>query len=391
MYSIADYGAMIADRVRMDAFDRALRRAIRPGSVVADIGTGTGILALLACRAGARRVYAIEPDPAIAVARQIARANGFGDRIEFIEAASTAVTLPEKADVIVADIGGILPWFGRHIPSIVDARRRLLAPGGVLIPQQDTVWAAVVDAPDVYASHTGPWRENAYGLDMEPARELVVNTLEKRRVQPEQLLTRPVQWATVDYHRTENVNVRASVNCTAGRAGTAHGFVAGFDRVLLEGIELSNAPDAPEAVKPERIYGTLFFPFSSPFAVAAGDTVSIDIDGTLMGDDYVWSWTTHTPGPPNAPTPHRVLRQSTFFGTPVSAARLEKRSASYRPTLNEEGTITRFVLEAMRGDSPLEAIATETAARFSGRFANPGDALRYVADLAQQYAGGEGC
>ena len=61
MYTIADYGAMIADAARMGAFARALGQAIKPGAVVIDIGTGTGICALLACRHGARRVYAIEP------------------------------------------------------------------------------------------------------------------------------------------------------------------------------------------------------------------------------------------------------------------------------------------------------------------------------------------
>jgi protein arginine N-methyltransferase 1 len=86
MYSIADYGAMIADHGRMDAFVRALGRAVKPGAVVVDIGTGTGIFALLACRFGARRVYAIEPSDAIQVAREIAAANGCADRIEFIQA-----------------------------------------------------------------------------------------------------------------------------------------------------------------------------------------------------------------------------------------------------------------------------------------------------------------
>ena len=94
MYSIAAYGSMIANRVRMDAFTKALRQAIKPDSVVLDIGTGTGIFALLACQFGARRVYAIEPDDANQVARQIAVANGYGERIEFIQALSTQVTLP---------------------------------------------------------------------------------------------------------------------------------------------------------------------------------------------------------------------------------------------------------------------------------------------------------
>src|SRR5688500_16267123 len=137
MYSIADYGLMIADKIRMAAFSAAMRRAITPDSVVIDIGTGTGIFALLACRFGARRVYAIEPSDVIHVAGEIAAANGFARRIEFIQAVSTEIDLPERGDVIVADIGGCLPWYEQHIPAIADARCRFLAPGGVLIPQQD--------------------------------------------------------------------------------------------------------------------------------------------------------------------------------------------------------------------------------------------------------------
>ena len=388
MYSIADYGAMIGDRVRMDAFDRALRRAIRPGSVVCDIGTGTGIFALLACQAGAARVYAIEPDAAISVAREIARANGVADRIEFLEATSTAVTLPERADVIVADIGGILPWFGPHLPAIIDARGRFLAPGGVLIPQQDTVWAAVVDAPDVYARHTGPWREKPFGLDMEAARQVVVNTVEKRRVRGEQLLTRREQWAAVDYHRIEEVDVRARVSLAVERPGTAHGFVAGFDRVVLDGIELSNAPDAAAGTRPEQIYGTLFFPFSTPLTVLGGDVIGLNIEGTLVGEDYVWNWTTTLTARGKRPTPH-VFKQSTFFGSPLSPARLQKRAATHRPRLNEDGTITSFVLEAMSVGTPLGEIAEHLAARFRQRFKGPLEALRYVADISEQYSAGE--
>jgi len=85
---------MIADTVRTGAYAEALRRAVKAGSVVLDIGTGTGIWALLACKFGARRVYAAEPGDAIHVAREIAAANGWSDRIEFIQRLSTEVTLP---------------------------------------------------------------------------------------------------------------------------------------------------------------------------------------------------------------------------------------------------------------------------------------------------------
>jgi len=145
-YDLHSFGRMIADRVRTDAYAEALRRAVRPGSVVLDIGTGTGIFSLLACRFGAERVYAVEPSDTIQAAREVARASGCGDRIELLQALSTRIDLPRRADVIVSDIRGVLPLHQRIIPSLADARERLLAPGGVLIPRRDTVRAASTGA-----------------------------------------------------------------------------------------------------------------------------------------------------------------------------------------------------------------------------------------------------
>jgi type I protein arginine methyltransferase len=77
MYTISQFGNMYVNKARMDAYAAALRDAVTPNSVVLDIGAGTGIFALLACRYGARRVYAIEPDDAINLAREVAAANGY--------------------------------------------------------------------------------------------------------------------------------------------------------------------------------------------------------------------------------------------------------------------------------------------------------------------------
>src|SRR5947207_11475447 len=150
MYSLSLHAEMVADRVRVDAYARALRSVVTPDSFVVDIGTGIGIFAVIARRLGARRVVAIEPSDAIAVARLIAQENDQSD-IEFIQALAKDVTLSEPADVIVSDLRGVLPLFDNHLPSIIDARQRLLAPGGRLIPAADTLYAAVVEAPDLHA------------------------------------------------------------------------------------------------------------------------------------------------------------------------------------------------------------------------------------------------
>ena len=157
MYTLLDHGVFIRDRRRVDGYAAALRRRITPGSVVVDIGTGTGIFALLACELGARRVYAIEPGDVIHLAREMAAANGCADRIEFIQSASTRAAPGEPADVIVSDLRDVLPLFGEHLPAIVDARRRFLAPGGSLIPARDTLWAAPAHAPGLYGRYAGPW------------------------------------------------------------------------------------------------------------------------------------------------------------------------------------------------------------------------------------------
>src|SRR5437879_5788303 len=126
MYTIKNYGSMIADSVRTNAYCEALRQAIKPETVVCDIGTGSGFFALLACHFGARKVYAIEPSGAIEIAREIAAANRCLDRIEFIQKLSTKTNLPQRADLIVSDLRGVLPLFEQHLPSIIDARGRLL-------------------------------------------------------------------------------------------------------------------------------------------------------------------------------------------------------------------------------------------------------------------------
>ncbi len=381
MYSIADYGGMIADRVRMDAYVQALRRVTKPDSVVLDIGTGTGIFALLACQFGARRVYALEPNDAIQLAREMAAANGYADRITFIQMLSTQVTLPEPADVIVSDIRSLLPFFQHHLPSIVDARKRFLAPGGILIPQRDTVWAAVAEAAESYARRVAVWDDHHYGLEMSAARRCTTNALYKVRVAPEQLLVEPKCWATLDYATVEGPNACAELSWSASRAGTAHGLSMWFDTTLCEGVQFSNAPGAPAA-----IYANTFFPWPSPVSLAPGDAISLTLRADLIGEDYLWRWDTRIlrQGQPN-----EVLAdftQSTFFASPLSPERLAKLADSHVPTRNEDAEIDHFILAQMDGRTPLGEIARRLTDQFPSCFARWQDALTRVGKLSQTYS-----
>jgi protein arginine N-methyltransferase 1 len=295
----------------MEAYTAALRRAVKPDSVVMDLGCGPGVFALLACKFGARLVYAVEPENIVGLAREAAAANGYSERIEFFEKLSTEIALPEPATIIISDLRGVLPWFEQNIPSIIDARKRLLACGGVLIPQRDVLWAAVVEAPEQYAEIVGPWR-NQFDLDLAPGRRLVTNAWRKSRIKPEQLLTEPVCWSTLDYYEVSSPDVGAEISWNAARKGTAHGVAVWFDSELADGIRFSNHPAAPET-----IYGIGFFPFSQPVELMEGERITLRLAADLVNDGYVWRWDTEVHGKAS-------FKQSTFFGVPLSTSQLRK-------------------------------------------------------------------
>ncbi|HSS63322.1 MAG TPA: 50S ribosomal protein L11 methyltransferase, partial [Gammaproteobacteria bacterium] len=238
MYSLADHAAMVADGTRTGAYLRALEQTVTPGCIVADIGTGVGILALFAARLGARLVYAIEPDASIRVAEQIARDNGLHKRIRFIKDVSTAVAPACRADIIVSDLHGVLPLFGNHLHAVIDARERLLAPGGMLIPAEDRIYVAPVEAEDHYAAIAGPWEKSPLGLDLGAARNQAINAWHRHRPGAVAPLAPGELWTTLDYRSVEKLDADGECRWGIRRAGTLHGFSVWFESQLGDQIRL---------------------------------------------------------------------------------------------------------------------------------------------------------
>jgi len=375
------YGRMLEDGVRREAYAEALRRLIKPETIVLEIGTGPGVFALLACQYGARKVYAIEPDDSIQVAREMAALNGCADRISFIQDILTRVTLPEKVNLIVSDLRGTLPLMQLHLPTIVDARRRFLADGGVLIPRRDRLWAAVVEAGDLYHQHLSFWHRNELGLNTGPAHRIVANTWLGASLGSPQMLTEPHCWATLDYATVEVFSFGEQWTSAATRSGTAHGLAVWFDAELCDGVSFSTAPGSPKT-----IYALGFFPWLEPVEIGAGDKFELDIQADLVADDYTWRWNACvSEGGPQGHT-KASFKQSSFFGVPLSPEGLRKRAANHRPDLNEEGEADRLVLDLMAQGVELGEIARSLVERFPSRFAGRSQALARVADLSQKYS-----
>lgn len=379
MYSLRDFGAMIADAGRFGAYAKAIEAAVRPGDTVAEIGCGPGVFSLLACRAGARRVFAIESDDSIQFARQLAAANGFTDRIEFFQSDSRKTELPERVNVIVSDIRGVLPLHDHAIPSMEDARQRLLAAGGIIIPQRDMLKAAIIEAEEYYSHLTSPWRKSVPELDLSPSLLPILNQSYSSSFKNEQLLTRAQDWGLLDYSVGAATRVAAELDFYAARDGTAHGVCLWFEAKLFEEIGYTSGPGTAGTV-----YGQVFLPWLEPVAVAKGQKFQLGLHADLVGQDYIWRWETRISAGANKAEIH--FQQSTFQGANFSPHSLQCEAVDYTPRLSEAGQADLWMLERMDGSTSLQIIAQSAAERFPRLFSSWREAFRCAADLSRKFS-----
>lgn len=164
--------AMVNDTARNLQFEAALQKLVKPDSVVLDIGAGTGLLSLLAARAGARHVIACEANPVLAgLAREVIKNNGYSDRIRVLNKSSLQIDpdtdFPRHArpDILVAEVFDTLVIGEGALTTFEHARRYLLAPGATVIPRRASLYGRLIESPRL-------WREggvgSACGFDISP-------------------------------------------------------------------------------------------------------------------------------------------------------------------------------------------------------------------------------
>lgn len=378
-YSMRQYGDMITAEPRMSVYAEALERAITPGCTVIEIGSAFGVFAMLACRYGAGKVIAIEPDPSVELIMPMAQANGCADRITVVRGLSSDYTPDEKADVLISDLRGTIPLFQKHVETIVDARKRLLKPGGCQMPLRDTIRVALARSPKTYAKCQKPWQSNRFDLDLSFGRQFVVNEPIRALLRPQAMLSEPQNLAVLDYLTITEPNLDSTVELVADRDAVAHGLQMWFDAEIADGLTFSNAPGEPPLV-----YGRKFLPFEQPVNLKQGDRVAIRIKARLFGSQYMLFWNSTFIDGKNGQK-MRSFVQSSLKSAVFPVPRLTSISPEHIPQASIAVAIDRDCLGLVDEKRSLAGIATELMARYPGHFADASEALSHVSRVLSRY------
>ncbi len=368
---VTGHQSMVFDQTRNEAYARAIERCVTPDSVVLDLGCGLGIHGLMAARAGARKVFLVDPEIVVQSALEVARHNGYGDRVQAFQGRIEEIELPEKVDVIISVFTGNMLYMEDLLPSLFLARDRWLKPGGHLIPDAGELVVAPVQAPSRHAEWVGAWSTPHLGFDYAPIRRYAANRFywgprDEYATWP--LLAEPLAIEQADFMRATGTDLDRTASFAITQDGTCSG-VMGWIRIHLGDHWVGTGPkDPPLHWTPQ------FMPLDPEWDVRAGDVLDFSLRRPAWGD---WTWTCR----------HGECQQrhSTFLGQPVRASDLRAVAQGHRARRSAQGDVLFDALALMDGEHGKEQIAAALQQKHPKRFANPREALAFVEAMARSH------
>ncbi len=363
----------------MEAFQAAIREVVRPGDVVLDMGTGTGILGLLACRAGAKRVYSVDRGPIIELARKICAANGLQDRVVFLKGLSTQIELPEKVDVVIADQLDCAGFEAGLLHYFADAKLRFLKPGGRMIPAIVDFLIAAVQC-DAHWRDVAFWNEPQAEFSFAPVYEVATNVAYALPAGAAQLLSAPVTGQIVEFARS--IPSRLDIDCRIPieRAGTFHGLLCWFSAQLSETVTLTNAPFSQ--TRADR--RCTFLPVRAPLEVTEGSAFRCTIKAPFS--QRLVHWTAEFESNGAALNEGSVrFAHSTFKGSLLCPEELAKTSAACHPTLSAHGQATLSALRMIGEGLSVGAVQAKLRSEHPALFRSEDDCSAFVAEIVRKH------
>lgn len=367
----------LSDRTRMSLFRRAIEAVVRPGDIVLDLCCGTGVLGMLAMKAGASRVYQIDCTQMIQIARDVARANGYEKRAIGIRELASRANLPEKVDVAISDQ---LSHFGigEGLPELFnDTRRRFLKPGGRIIPQRVELFVAPVNFPAMWRVASF-WDSDPVGLKMQPAHNIAFNTGYPSEKTPRRWLGKPARVFTFDLTKETAEHFHGEIEICASTDGIMHGLSGWFVAELAPQVHMTNSPSGKARIHRRAA----FLPIEKPTNVKKGDRLKIVMDAIPSETMLSWRVTiTNSQGREKAKYFHSTLK-----GMLLLPEDLAKTRPDFIPRLSDWGEARRSVVNLINGKRNVSQIEKALLRLHPNLFPSLTEASRFVAEVLGPYA-----
>jgi len=242
-----EHARLLSDRPRNQAMVDVIGRHA-PGHRVLEIGCGSGLLSIVAARAGATRVYGVEPTGLADVARELVAANGLADRVEILDGRVEDLS-PRPVDLAFSELLNADPFF-EGVVSAMAAGADWVVPGGLLAPRRLVVKVALARVPDsareVRAARSELQRlAGAFDIRVDPILELL-QTDEPYVYMTEQvqIVSEPVVAFDVVLGQAADDPEQAEVLLEVTEPGPVAGAVAWFEAEMMDGLTLGNPPGA---------------------------------------------------------------------------------------------------------------------------------------------------
>ncbi|KAI9314563.1 S-adenosyl-L-methionine-dependent methyltransferase [Dichotomocladium elegans] len=224
---------MLKDEVRTLSYRDAMfnNKHLFKDKIVLDVGCGTGILSMFAAKAGAKHVYGIDMSNIIHQAREIVKDNHLSDKVTLIQGKMEEVELPVKqVDIIISEWMGYFLLYESMLDTVLVARDKYLAPGGLLFPDRATMFIAGIE-DGAYKEEKIEYWNNVYGFDYSSIKKLAIKEPLVDTVDGNAVVTNPFGFKQIDLAtvKKEDLTFEAPFKITAGRNDYIHAFIAWFD------------------------------------------------------------------------------------------------------------------------------------------------------------------
>lgn len=281
---------LIADKVRNQALFNVLKELIIKGeTIVADIGTGTGLLALMALKLGAREVHVYESSQEMAELAQAILKKNHAKNYFLYPCRSTEMIDPPKVDLVVSETLGNYALEENIIETLNDARERMLKVKGRIVPEKIVQYASPIISPRI-ADELNAWSRVGHGLDLTPAHKKSLNNIYVRKFDPKELLDKKNtsnSWDVIDFNRPQTQTRKGHITWTIDRECTLYGFAYWWEAQLSNKVMISTSPHAPPTH-----WEQLYFPLEKNLSAKKEDKVTFEIrsDSSFeMGTNLRWS------------------------------------------------------------------------------------------------------